>query len=620
MSTSLSYFKVIDTFKCKLECKLCGYLGSLNSTRRRLEHLLRVGTAVKACSAPRTKLSAIQHAKLEEELAALDHSASRRKTNKAAKEKAIADMELSARPRKQAKLSKFTKNKDVIDMDYTRMLVTTACKSGFMESAFLAVFFLKYFNYEVPKRTTVMGPLLDALYKDTKKKVLAVCKFDDPDSLCTISMDGWVSPTGEHIRNYMLILDSITFFYSSTSSGSVAATGEAIGTECLAVIEDVGDENVAGIANDNASAETTSWETIRDAYAHILCTGCTAHGGMLLFKDVCGHAWAAVRIDKVTFLAKFMKNHTWTSAEIKTRSKAKFGTSKAVIVSNATRFAGVYYVIKRMLELRGVMRELVNSEDFDDKNYSDSDIVQAYVGDAALWKDLANLLAWLKPVKCFIRLMDHDCHTTQHVFPGLKQIHDHWTGDEDAYQALPTPFKRNSIKEHKKRWEWMLFDVHCAAYALSPEYHSANIFDNATVMKGLKAIIKFFATTAMQRNGALAEFATLKNNADPALFDNITTLSSKHWFQLHGAQWPNLQPIALRVFSIGTSSCPSERNFSTFSHIWSKNANSLTHDNAHKLVYCYFNIRALQKLKDGTGRSSTVEHGWLASRIEGEDD
>jgi hypothetical protein len=169
----------------------------LSSARRRLKHLLRVGSAVKACTAPRTQLSATQHAKLEEELTCL------RKTNKAAKAKAIADMELSARPRKQAKLSKFTKNKDVIDMDYTRMLVTAACKSGFMESQFLAAFFFKYFNYEVPKRTTEMGPLLDAQYKDTKKKVLAVYKFDDADSLCTISMDGWVSPTGEHIRNYV---------------------------------------------------------------------------------------------------------------------------------------------------------------------------------------------------------------------------------------------------------------------------------------------------------------------------------------------------------------------------------------------------------------------------------
>ena len=43
--------------------------------------------------------------------------------------------------------------------------------------------------------------------------------------------------------------------------------------------------------------------------------------------------------------------------------------------------------------------------------------MQAYVGDVALWKDLANLLAWLNPLKCFIRLMDYNCHTTQHMYP-----------------------------------------------------------------------------------------------------------------------------------------------------------------------------------------------------------
>ena len=70
-----------------------------------------------------------------------------------------------------------------------------------------------------------------------------------------------------------------------------------------------------------------------------------------------------------------------------------------------------------------------------------------------------------------------------------------------------------------ERWEWMLFDVHCAAYVLSPEYHRDNVYDNARIMRGLKEIVKFFATTTGQRHAALAEFATLKNNADPALFE-----------------------------------------------------------------------------------------------------
>jgi hypothetical protein len=560
-------------------------------------------------------------AKLQEELVTLDAAAARRKTSRAAKEKAVKEMELSARPRKQQKLSKYTKNKDVVDMHYTRMLVTTAVKTGFMESEFVASFFASYFNYDVPSRKTLMGPLLDALYNDTKEKVLATCKWKDADSLCTITMDAWVSPTGEHIRNYMLVCDAVTFFHSSTTSGSVAATGEHIGLECVEVIKDVGPENVAGITNDNASAETTAWEWIRDAYSHILCIGCTAHGGSLLFKDVCAHTWASTRIEKACIVAKFMKNHTWTNAEIKARSKERFDASKSIITACPTRFAGTYYVIKRLLELRGLMREMVNSDAFEDKNYPDGELIQGLIGDAALWKDLTVLLAWLKAIKCFIRLMDHDCHTTQHVYPGMATILETWNNDDTDWSTLPAAFKRAALKAHKERWEWMLFDVHCAAYALSPEYHRDNVYDNARVMRGLKEIVKFFATTAMmQRNGALAEFATLKNNADPALFENITTISSKHWWQIHGTDWPNLQPIALRLFSIGTPSCPSERNFSTFSHIWSNRANSLTHERAHKLVYCYFNIRALQKLRDGTGRSDTVEHGWLATRIAGDDE
>ena len=95
-----------------------------------------------------------------------------------------------------------------------------------------------------------------------------------------------------------------------------------------------------------------------------------------------------------------------------------------------------------------------------------------------------------------------------------------------------------------------------------------------------------------------------------------TGTSPKSWWQLHGYHWPKLQPIALRVFSIGTSSSTSERNFSTWSHIWSDRANRLNFDRTVKLVYVYQNLRALQKLREGTGRTDHVETSWLATEIE----
>ena len=41
---------------------------------------------------------------------------------------------------------------------------------------------------------------------------------------------------------------------------------------------------------------------------------------------------------------------------------------------------------------------------------------------------------------------------------------------------------------------------------------------------------------------------------------------------------------------------------------------------SNKLVFCYYNIRSLQKLRDGSGRPSAVEHGWMDREVDSEDE
>ena len=115
-----------------------------------------------------------------------------------------------------------------------------------------------------------MGQLLDELYADTQKKVLSYMNFKNPDSFVTITMDGWQSPTGEHIRNYMWVTDEATFFFRATNAGATRPTAENIGQECIEVIDDTGPDNTAAVTSDNASAETTSWDTIRDRHEKVL--------------------------------------------------------------------------------------------------------------------------------------------------------------------------------------------------------------------------------------------------------------------------------------------------------------------------------------------------------------
>ena len=161
-----------------------------------------------------------------------------------------------------------------------------------------------------------MGPLLDALYEDTKEKVLQDVNLKDPDTFVTVSMDAWKAPSGQHIRIYMLNSDRATFFFDATDAGTTRPSGVNIGNEALAVINAIGAANVAAVANDNAPAETTSsWETIRDAYASILCTGYSCHGGNLLFKDLFEHTFAKSLLEKCVKAAKFYKHHLSSPAK-----------------------------------------------------------------------------------------------------------------------------------------------------------------------------------------------------------------------------------------------------------------------------------------------------------------
>ena len=71
---------------------------------------------------------------------------------------------------------------------------------------------------------------------------------------------------------------------------------------------------------------------------------------------------------------------------------------------------------------------------------------------------------------------------------------------------------------------------------------------------------------------------------------------------------------------VGTSSSTSERNFSTFGHIWTDRANSLSFTTVHKLVYVYYNLRSLSKLRDGTARRAAVEHGWMQREVDSDEE
>ena len=57
------------------------------------------------------------------------------------------------------------------------------------------------------------------------------------------------------------------------------------------------------------------------------------------------------------------------------------------------------------------------------------------------------------------------------------------------------------------------------------------------------------------------------------------------YWQVDGKRWPNLQKLAMKVYSMAASSASAERNFSTFGFVHSKLWNQIDPETVKKLVF-----------------------------------
>ena len=582
----------------RVKCLVCDvWTAKTSSVRKKMEHLLHIGTGVASCRDSQEKLDEKELETMTSELNEMDNVRDFQ-TAKRSEEASAADIPLPKRPRSAFKQStlEIVKN-DAKDMEFTRMIVMTCSRSGFVDSLFTKNFFSKCFGYSIPSRRKVFRDLIPVLFQSTQKQVKEICAFDRKSSYCTLATDGWSGPDGQKLRNYTIVLEDVCFLHSTVSTGTSTQDSPAIAAGISTAIDEIGASNVVSLVTDNASAETTAWDIVREKHEDVLCTGCVTHGGNLLFKDVVQeYNWSKNIVEEACDLGRFIRSHTWLNMSV----RGICGTTPTYHC--ATRFAGSYFTMHSLLLIKDTIRTVFATTEYQNKNYENGDVMFALVMRNDFWADLTSLLDFLKPLKDFIRTMDADRHMTEHLIPLMTDMRSEWASNV----AVPPRFRTHALRKLDDRWDWMEFDTHRAAYALSPYYHADDVSGNNKVMRGVDEIVKFYClkgTTSV--SSVMSDFARYKSRlADPSVLpsrgESATqpdALSSLSWWRWYGSYWPNLQQIALRVFAIGTSSSTSERNWSTLGHIWNKRSTNYTYDTAQKMSYINFNLTAINNYR-----------------------
>ena len=79
------------------------------------------------------------------------------------------------------------------------------------------------------------------------------------------------------------------------------------------------------------------------------------------------------------------------------------------------------------------------------------------------------------------------------------------------------------------------------------------------------------------------------------MWDDAKEMADYRWWQLYGADVPELQFVALHVLSKRGSASSAERNWSEFDFIWTKKRNRLKAAKATMLVRVHSNLHLIGK-------------------------
>ena len=240
--------------------------------------------------------------------------------------------------------------------------------------------------------------------------------------------------------------------------------------------------------------------------------------------------------------------------------------------------------------------------------------VKALIINDDMWEEADYLLTLMEPVLVFLR--DNDGNLTN--APGNSLGHAYYN-----FHLIDVFFKESLHvrDEHRgdlktiidARWVFAHTILHSAGFVLHPYYRLYKQDENRDVMNDFYRLAdmwvnphdkdKLYRQLCDYRMGrgmfARGQHSTLVN--EPISF-----------WQLFGAESPELKSFAIKILSQNTAASACETNWSSYEYIFNKRRNRLNTKTAEKLVYVHGNLKSLkaaEKIRpQKPGNGSSVKH------------
>ncbi|KAE8907400.1 hypothetical protein PF003_g8620 [Phytophthora fragariae] len=455
---------------------------------------------------------------------------------------------------------------------------------------------------KLPCRQKLSDELLDACFSEVQEAVDGF--LQTPTTHLCVTSDGWSNILNEPIVNYMAVSPDKAVFVESVPTGEKRHTAEWIANDLTRVVRSLG-ATVSGAITDNTKANKNAWLILEKEFPDKFFHGNSEprypdeypFEPLLTFAQDCND------------LVVFFSSHHLLKARLEAAQDA---AQKRRLVSPATTRWGSYQrCLVSIKESDSIITGIVADRDFvtgKRKQHLKREAIKSLVNDKDFITKLVKAIAILQPIDEYITKFQSDSVPLSEVYQAFLQL-------PAKFKAIPG-LKKKEIEylttRTKHRFTLIYGPAHGIANLLDPRYISDGMptdfrrgvedmlfgFPDAdgtcTQDRSIQIIreyTQFRVEAVAQRERGDLRFDILGARGD----DGVVQKSILQYWQSDCTGWPVLRRIASKVFTMASSSAASERNFSTFGMVHTKNRNRLLPDKVMKLVYIKTNASLLNR-------------------------
>ncbi|KAF1327905.1 putative Transposase, partial [Globisporangium splendens] len=475
----------------------------------------------------------------------------------------------------------------------------------------------------LPDNRMLATELLSICYNDIKGQV----ETHLADSVVCLATNSWYSAQKDPVVKYAATLPDACMFLESVAAGKQGSTAAWIVKDIERVFRGYASTKFAGAVTDNTSAHKKAWQLLSDKFPSCYFQGCCSHALDLMIKDI----FSAVKTktkkagateatypddgypfeDMLEFVAdckdvvKFFHNDDAVKAQLQEVQKA--AGLRPLVEMAPTRWGTLQLMCQRLLDSEVQMHAIVRARDFvagTAAEKAERTRIKAIVSNDQFVAMLEKALAILKPIDALIVKYESERVAVSEVLPDFEAFPEQFQQvfDDGLLSASELEYLVN-LSEF--RFQFMYGAAHGLAYLLDPRFLGKDL--PAAKRQSLEEILintpvgdeissddenkealymqftNFFIAASQERAKNTFRYQMLAKKRKTPL---------QYWIA-DGYEWPLLQQVAIKLFSMAASSAASEKSFASASGAVHSSTLSrcLSAKSVEKLVFMKSNMR-----------------------------